>query len=275
MAGHEGAGIVERSGSQITHVQPGDHVLLSYSFCQKCQPCRRGQPAYCTEVFSLNFGGCREDGSKAFTLEDGQQASSHFFGQSSFAHKTIVRGISVIKVGKDLPLHVLCALGCGIQTGAGTVLNVLQPAIGASIAIFGVGSVGLSGIMAANLTPATKIIAIDILDSKLDLARELGATHTINSKTHDVVSEIQRLTDGFGVDCAFDATGNIKVIENMIACGAPNSKVITVGAPRRGATIEIEPASWLQRGVSYLGVHQGSSNSSKVSNVIACFLKGD
>lgn len=265
VGGHEGAGVVERVGSDVTHVQIGDHVLLSYSHCQKCAPCKREMIAFCTEAVSLNFGGCREDGTKSFTLESGQQVSSHFFGQSSFAQKSIVRGVSVVKVDKDVPLDLLCGLGCGMQTGAGTILNVLDPKPGAAVAVFGVGAVGLSGIMAANLTAATKIIAIDILDSKLELARQLGATHTINSTKVDVVSEIMRLTNGFGVDGAFDATGNLQVIQNMLASGAPNSKVASVGATTHGATIEIEPLKWLHRGVNYVGVHMGASDKSKVS----------
>jgi aryl-alcohol dehydrogenase len=259
VGGHEGAGVVERVGSQVGHVEVGDHVLLTFSSCGECASCRRGIPAYCFNMWEMNFLGARRDGTTAFSLEDGKIVSSHFFGQSSFAQRTIVRGVSAIKVEKGLPLHLLCSMGCGMQTGAGTVLNALRLQVGQSLVVFGAGAVGMTGIMAARLTPATMIIAVDVLDSKLVKAQEMGATHTINPTEKDAVSEIRALTKGFGADRAIDTTGNVKVIKSMIECAAPGGIVATVGAPRKGATIEIEPAAWLARGVSYMGVHQGPS----------------
>ena len=264
VGGHEGAGIVERVGSKIGHVEVGDHVILSFSYCDECPPCRRGSPAYCFNMRQMNFLGARRDGTKTFSLLDGQEISSHFFGQSSFAQKAVVRGVSAVKVDKDLPLDVLCSLGCGMQTGAGTVLNVLKPLVGTSLVVFGAGAVGMAGIMAARLTPAVKIIAVDILDAKLEFARDMGATHTINSTTCDVVSEIRALTGGLGVHAGFDATGQIKAIRDMIDCAAPGATVVTVGAPRLGLTLDIEPGTWLAKGVSYMGAHQGSSVPSEV-----------
>jgi aryl-alcohol dehydrogenase len=140
----------------------------------------------------------------------------------------------------------------------------LQPAVGSSVAVFGVGSVGMSAIMAASLTPATKIIAVDVKDSRLAFARQYGATHTLNPSTCDVVKEIQALTDGFGVENALDATGNISVIQTMLECGSPGSELVTVGAPAKGAKVAIEPLSWLQQGASYFGAHQGSAHPKKV-----------
>ena len=258
IAGHEGAGVVEQVGSRVNHVKVGDHVLLTFNSCGQCQSCQTGHPAYCANIFQLNLSGSRMDGSSTFSL-NGKDVSSPFFGQSSFSQRAIVSGRSAVRIDKSLPLDILCSLGCGLQTGAGTILNTLKPTVGSTVVIFGVGAVGMAGIMAAKLTPAAKIIAVDVVDSKLKLAAELGATHTINSKEKDVSHEIKALTGGKGFNFAFDATGNVKVIQNMIDSAPPMSVVASVGASRPGDTVQIEPATWISRGVSYTGTHQGSS----------------
>lgn len=257
--GHEGSGVVERVGSSVKHVAVGDHVLLTFNACSDCTPCRRGKPSYCRHMEAVSFGGARLDGSKTFAM-DGKDISSSYFGQSSFAKRSIVGGRCAIKVDKELPLDILCSIGCGVQTGAGTVLNVLKPQIGSSIAVFGAGGVGLAAIMAAKaFTPATKIIAVDIVDSRLELAKQLGATHVLNSKGKDVVELIHSVTSGEGVDCAVDCTGNLGVIQSMIAATANNGTAATVGSSPHGALIQIEPAAWIQRNVSYVGSCMGSS----------------
>jgi aryl-alcohol dehydrogenase len=147
------------------------------------------------------------------------------------------------------------------------VLNVLRPRVGSSIAVYGVGSVGLAAIIAAaKFTPATKIIAIDIQDARLELAKELGATHTINSKSQDVVELVKTLTNGEGTDGALDATGNVEVIESMIAAAANNGTVVTVGGAPKGKMVQIEAATWIGRNVSYVGSCQGSSLPQVVSS---------
>lgn len=249
VGGHEGAGIVLKVGSLITEIEIGDHVLLSFSSCGTCPACRRGEKAYCFDAVNQNFRCSRDDGSKSIQLGT-EDISSHFFGQSSFSQKSIVRASSAVKVDKSLPLDILCPLGCGVQTGAGTVMNVLQPMPEMSLVVFGAGAVGLCSIMAASMSPASVIIAVDMVDSRLDLARELGATHTINPSKVDAVQEIRRLTGGYGADRALDATGNVGVIKDMLACAAPNSIAVTVGATAKGVVLEIEPLAWLQRGVS-------------------------
>ncbi|KAJ5626400.1 S-glutathione dehydrogenase [Penicillium lagena] len=260
VGGHEGAGVVEQIGSQVEHIFPGDHVLLSFSTCGDCATCKRNMPAYCTNIWKLNFLGTRTDGTKAYRdAIDGTEISSHFFGQSSFAKKAIVRARSAILVAPDLPLQTLCILGCTLQTGAGTVLNQLQPPRGSSIAVFGAGAVGISSILAALLTPNLKIIAVDVLASKLHFAKMLGAHHTVNSSEKDLTAEILALTGGFGVERALDTTGNPEVIKTMLSVTAPGGTAASVGAPKMGTKIDIEPAIWITRGVSYIGVHQGSS----------------
>ena len=176
--GHEGAGIVVETGKNVKNIRPGDHVLLSFQYCGQCEQCRNGQPWKCQHMGDLNFGYMRRDGSNAY-LNSG--VYGHFFGQSSFATHSLVTENNCIKVSPELSLETLCPLGCGIQTGAGTVMNLMKVPKGSSIAVFGTGAVGIAAIMAARIVGAAVIIGIDIHQSRLELARELGATHIINS----------------------------------------------------------------------------------------------
>ncbi|MFC3038683.1 NAD(P)-dependent alcohol dehydrogenase [Virgibacillus xinjiangensis] len=192
--GHEGSGIVEKVGSSIQTVEPGDHVVLSFSSCGHCENCLTGHPAYCLRFNDLNFGGIMNDQTKRLH-QDGQEVSS-FFGQSSFGTFAVANERNVVKVDKDVDLELLGPLGCGIQTGAGTILNKLQPTFGETVAVFGCGAVGLSAIMAAKIVGCSKIIAVDLHESRLEMAKELGATHTINGKDADTVEEIKRITNG-------------------------------------------------------------------------------
>ena len=202
--GHEGAGIVERVGKDVKGFRRGDHVVLSYQSCGACGACRSGRPADCRELYDLNFGFRRPGGGNAYQRSG---VKGHFFGQSSFATHTLATVRNLVKVKKGLPLELLAPLGCGLQTGAGTVMNSLAVKAGRSIAVFGTGSVGLAAIMAARIVGAAPIIGIDILPKRLRIARELGATHTINSLRQDVTSRIKDIT-GSGVDYSVEGTGN-------------------------------------------------------------------
>ena len=173
--GHEGAGIVEKIGRNISKVQPGDHVIVTYDFCGRCENCVQGQPGFCVEFYARNLSGARIDGTSPISLPTGR-LSGCFFCQSSFAEKVIASERNVVKIPKDVPLEIMGPLGCGIQTGAGAVINSLAPKAGSSIAIFGAGAVGLSAVMAANIVGCTTIIVIDLKESRLELARQ-GATH--------------------------------------------------------------------------------------------------
>ncbi|MFC0330691.1 NAD(P)-dependent alcohol dehydrogenase [Paenibacillus sepulcri] len=202
--GHEGSGIVEKAGSNVTSVVPGDHVVISFASCGNCEYCLSGKPAYCSSFLMLNFGGVMADGTTP--LHHHEHGVKNFFGQSSFATYAIANERSVVKVDKEIDLALLGPLGCGIQTGAGTVFNSLQPKFGESIAIFGAGSVGLSAVMAAKIIGCSRIIAVDIIPSRLELAKELGATHVINGNEADAVAEIRRITNG-GANYSIDTTG--------------------------------------------------------------------
>ena len=174
--GHEGSGVVERVGRTVKGVKPGDHVVLSYQSCGHCPPCRSGRPADCRHFWEANFGFARLDGSNALA---GNGVRGHFFGQSSFATHTLATMRNLVKVSKTPPLELLAPLGCGLQTGAGTVMNSLAVRAGSSIALFGTGAVGLAAVMAARIVGAKTIIAVDINPKRLALSRELGATHRL------------------------------------------------------------------------------------------------
>ena len=201
--GHEGSGVVERIGKMVKGIKPGDHVVLSYQSCGRCQPCRRGHPAGCQRFWEANFGFARLDGTNA--LRGGVRG--HFFGQSSFATHALATMRNLVKVPKLLPLELLAPLGCGLQTGAGTVMNSLAVRAGSSIAVFGTGSVGLAAVMAARIVKAKTIIAVDINHRRLKLAHELGATHSINNRRSDLAASIKAIT-GSGVDYIVESTAD-------------------------------------------------------------------
>lgn len=207
--GHEGAGIVEQVGPGVTDVTVGDHVVLTVASCGECDLCLAGHPAECRRVNELNFGGAYQDGTKR--LHQGEQDLSNYFGQASFATHAIVNKRSVVKVDPKLDLKWFGPLGCGFSTGAGAVLNVFKPEVGSSIAVFGTGAVGLAAIMAAKMLNLDKIIAIDIHDNRLELAKELGATDVINSRkltdASAIAAAIKKVTAGKGVNYALDTTG--------------------------------------------------------------------
>jgi aryl-alcohol dehydrogenase len=207
--GHEGAGVVEKVGKRVTKVQPGDHVVMAWSSCGACISCKSGNDAYCADFFPLNFGGARPDGTT--TLRKGREViHGSFFGQSSFATFAVAGERNVVKVRKDVPLEILGPLGCGIRTGAGAVMISLHPKAGASIAVFGVGPVGMSAILAAIVCGCTTIIAVDIHPGRLEMAKAFGATHTIHSGKVDPVAAILEIT-GEGADFTLESVGNHKV----------------------------------------------------------------
>lgn len=226
--GHEGAGIIDEVGDNVTNLTKGDHVVLSFASCHQCDHCLEGHPFVCEEFNLLNFGGKLSDQHTPYTLND--QSLSVFFGQSSFSEYVNVKAENIVKVDADptVDLALLGPLGCGIQTGAGTVINHLQPKAGESIIIFGTGAVGLSAIMAAKAVGATPIIAIDIHDHRLKLAKELGATHIINSQQIALAPAITEIV-GKGASFAVETTGVPIVVKDAVASIKPLGKVAIVG----------------------------------------------
>jgi len=205
--GHEGSGVVEQVGRSVTHIRPGDHVVLCSYSCGVCEACLSGHPAWCVRADEVDFGGIYADGTKHIKDEEGNELSC-FFGQSSFATHVVADQRSTVKVPADVDVTMLGPLGCGFQTGAGSVLNVFKPEVGDTIAVFGCGSVGLAALMAAKLSGCSTIIGIDTVPYKLEIAKELGATHVINTKDDkDIVAKIMEITNGRGLDFTFETIG--------------------------------------------------------------------
>jgi len=219
--GHEGAGVVELVGKRVKVVKPGDHVVLSYQSCGHCRECRSGRPAHCMRLYELNFGFQRLDGSNGLQRSG---VRGHFFGQSSFASYSLATERNLVKVSKDLPLELLAPLGCGLQTGAGTVMNSLRVSRRGSIAVFGTGAVGLAAVMASRLVGADPIIGVDLKRKRLKLALKLGATHAIDNRHQDVAARIGDIT-GRGVDYVVETTGNSKMHQLAIKVLNPHGVV--------------------------------------------------
>jgi aryl-alcohol dehydrogenase len=257
--GHEGAGVVDAVGSAVTTVSVGDHVVMSAAYCGKCDRCRAGQMAYCENLFAADFGGRRSDGSTAFADTDGNAISSHFFGQSSFATYANVVEESLIKIDPDVPLDLVAPLGCGLQTGAGTVLNELQPRLGSTLVVLGTGAVGSGAIMAARVANCAQVIAVDIHDSRLELAKELGATGTINTRTEKLAEAVMALTGGRGADYIVDTTARPELLEQAVDALALRGTLAIVGAAAPGTTANFEIGASLVKGWTLKMVIQGSS----------------
>lgn len=231
--GHEGAGIVREVGAGVTRVAPGDKVLLSFTSCGTCPNCRSGHPAYCATWVPDNLiTGVRRDGTATVT-RDGAPIGGHFFGQSSFAAHALVDERSLVKVDSEAPLEYLAPLGCGVQTGFGTVWNILAPAPGSALVVFGVGAVGLAAVMAAHLLPLRAVVAVDRVPGRLDLAKELGATHVVDAGTQDVAAAVLAATGG-GADAAIDTTAVPTVVRTAIDTLAVRGTLAVVGAPPAG-----------------------------------------
>ena len=209
--GHEGAGVVEAVGADVTSVVPGDHVVLSFNSCGACPACAKGRLPYCFNFSLHNMSGGRPDGTSAFTDAAGNWVGSHYFGQSSFASHTVVAQQSVVKVDPSYDLASLGPLGCGIQTGAGAVMNTLAVEAGASLVVTGAGALGISAVMAAKAVGAGTIIAVDRHANRLELARRFGATHAISGSPAEITAQIYAITGG-GTDYAFDTTGNAAIV---------------------------------------------------------------
>ena len=265
--GHEGAGFIVSIGEDVKNkdLKVGDAVLLSFNTCGHCKPCTTGHPAYCFTHPQVNHNAVRlGDRSTPGKLEDGRAVRSQYFGQSSFSKMSIVNEKCVVKCPYPSNLDIYSPIGCGFQTGAGTVLNVLKPTKEDSIVIFGLGSVGLTALMAAKYIGAGRIIAVDIVAKKLEMGLELGATDVINSKeTPAVVEKIKQLTNG-GATYSIDCTGLLKVIEDAIECIGPLGTAATVGVPPPNGKIAIDALTFLLGNKKYIGVIEGDSNPIEV-----------
>ncbi|KAK3385788.1 chaperonin 10-like protein [Podospora didyma] len=262
--GHEGAGIVRALGSDVKDktLAVGDSVLLSFTVCGKCNSCYENRLTKCIINPQVNFQALRlSDGTTSAKLKDGRPVRSQFFGQSSFAKFSAVHEASVVKCPYPDNLAIYSPLGCGYQTGAGTILNILKPRTYESVVIFGLGSVGFAALMAAAYLDVKQIIAVDIVNQKLSLAKELGATHILNSSslTSSIADEVKRLSGSGGVNFAVDTTGVPSVTEQMLECLTTGGTAASIGAPPAKAKVNVDVASFFYQNKNWVSVIEGDS----------------
>ena len=255
--GHEGFGIVEEVGNSVTKVTKGDRVIISYPSCGVCHGCLEGKPYYCDHHIPLAFKGTRLDGSYTTKL-NGNKISASFFQQSSFATHSIANERNIIPVtGKQSP-EMLAAIPCGVQTGAGSILNTLKVGAKDNLVIFGAGAVGLSALMAGKLVGAMSLIVIDIIEERLNLALELGATHVLNAKDGDIARKIKDIIPT-GANYTLETSGNEHALNDAIACLATGGQCGMVIAPHYGEKYPFSPTEVFQRAACLRGIIQGSS----------------
>ncbi len=236
--GHEGAGVVEAVGPGVTYVQPGDHVVTCLSgFCGQCEQCLGGHPNVCTANATVRPRGAPPRMSRP------DERVSAFIGLGSFAEKMLVHEHSVVKIDPTIPLDVACLVGCGVLTGVGAALRTAAVTAGDTVAVFGCGGVGLSIVQGAVLAGASRIIAVDRMAPKLDLARTLGATDTVDASAGDMVKAVRDLTGGRGVDHAFEAVGVPALVRAAAESLAVRGTATIVGVPPDGAVFEIPYAA--------------------------------
>jgi aryl-alcohol dehydrogenase len=250
--GHEGAGIVEAIGRDVKSVKPGDRVMIGFPFCGECRTCRRGEMRYCEKGQALSFSGHRLDGSGGMKRLNGEPLAGRFFQQSSWATHTVALERQLAKVPEGIDPDMCGPYGCSISTGAGTILNELKPIPGSSIAIFGAGNVGLAAVMAARLTGATRIIAIDKVPERLALARELGATHSLEHGA-DTVAELKELT-GDHLDYTVEATDGSNLVGEAITALGARGTCAMVGGAKMTATVKYSHPDVLMHGKHIIGV---------------------
>jgi len=234
--GHEAAGIVEEVGRQVTYVKPGDHVICCLSvFCGTCARCMSGHPNLCSNKEATQ----RKPGDKPRISQKGQPVNQ-FLDISSYCEKMLLHENAVVKIREDLPLDRAALIGCGVTTGVGAVLNTAKIEPGSTVAVFGAGGVGLAAIQGARIAGARKIIAVDMFEGKLAMAKRMGATDTVDASNSDPVDEIRKMTDGAGVDYSFEAIGLKKVAEQAFLAIKPGGTATVIGMIPVGQKVELD-----------------------------------
>jgi len=273
--GHEGAGIVEEVGSAVTVAKPGDRVVMSFNSCGDCPSCAVDAPTYCYNFLPHNWSGTRADGDPTLFV-DGEAMNANFFGQSSFATHAIAHQRNVVRVpdnAADIPLERLAPIGCGLMTGAGAVLRSMEVREGLPIAVFGAGTVGMAAIMAAKIAGADPIIAVDVNEERLALAKELGATHAFNGKD-DAIGKIKELCPQ-GLGYAFDTTGINTIIQDAWGLLAPMGICGMVGASDPSDMVTFNEAAFMGGGRRVMGILGGDSDvGSFLCELIQYHLEG-
>jgi len=272
--GHEAAGVIVEVGNNISKFVIGERVTATFSACLQCETCESGRPAYCMDHISRNFDGLRPNGERSLFDKNGAPVFSAFFQQSGFANYMIVQKDNIVKIPDHLPFEHAAPLGCGIQTGAGTVLNTLNAKTGEPIVIFGVGAVGLSAVMAANIRGCNPIIAVDIEADRLDFALKYGAHHGLKGNSDSLVENIKALTGG-GSIYAIEGTGVEAIYQSAINCLRPGGKCATLGYPGVFGEPIKHPGSFAFMNTTQIGAIEGDSvPSSFIPELINLYQKG-
>jgi S-(hydroxymethyl)glutathione dehydrogenase / alcohol dehydrogenase len=279
--GHEGGGVVEEVGAGVTSLKPGDHVIPLYTpECGACKFCLSGKTNLCQAIRMTQGKGLMPDGTSRFSMNG--KPILHYMGCSTFSEYTVLPEIALAKINKDAPLDKVCLLGCGITTGIGAVLNTARVEAGASVAVFGLGGIGMSVIQGAVMAGAGRIIAIDTNPAKVEMAMALGATDFINPKDHPdtpIQQVIVDLTDG-GVDYSFECIGNVNVMRSALECCHKGwGESIIIGVAGAGQEISTRPFQLVTgrvwRGSAFGGVKGRSQLPGYVDRYMAGELKID
>jgi S-(hydroxymethyl)glutathione dehydrogenase / alcohol dehydrogenase len=256
--GHEGAGVVEEVGPNVTAVVPGDHVVMLFrASCGRCEFCQRGHPALCAMGGQLRNTGRMLDGTSRLHREG--MDLHHFLGVSCFAERTVVPEQGVVKINPTVSLQVAALMGCAVMTGVGAVMNTAQVEPGASVLVIGAGGVGLNVVIGAVLVGANRIIVADLLDSKLELAHSFGATDLINAGDQDVVATVRELTGGDGADYAFEVIGNPKTMATAYQAVRRGGTAVAVGIPPFGSEMTINAGELVYQEKTLKGSYYGTS----------------
>ena len=274
--GHEGGGIVEMVGEGVTSVEVGDHVIPLYTAeCGECKFCKSGKTNLCQAVRETQGKGLMPDGTSRFS-KDGEPIY-HYMGCSTFSEYTVLPEISLAKVNKTAPLEEVCLLGCGVTTGMGAVLKTAKVQEGDTVAIFGLGGIGLSAIIGARMAGAGRIIGIDINESKFDLAKQLGATDVVNPQNFDkpIQEVIVEMTDG-GVDYSFECIGNVNVMRSALECCHKGwGESVIIGVAGAGQEISTRPFQLVTGRVWRGSAFGGVKGRSELPGIVEQYLNGD
>lgn len=247
--GHEGAGIVTRVGANVTRVKPGDHVIIAFgNKCGECYYCLRGMPYVCTPA---NPPRTR--------LYKGNQPINQFINAATYAERTVVSETNVVKIREDMPLDVASLVACGVATGIGAVVNTAKVEPGSNVVVIGAGGVGLNVVQGARLAGAARVIAVDVRDNKLEFAREMGASHLINSTREDVVERVKALTGGYGADYAFEVIGLPQTINLAYESVHKGGTAVVVGVADENAELILKPVWMMRNAKSLVGCNYGST----------------
>ena len=274
--GHEGGGIVEQVGEGVTSVEVGDHVIPLYTpECGECKFCLSGKTNLCQKIRETQGKGLMPDGTTRF-YKDGKPIY-HYMGTSTFSEYTVLPEISLAKVNKEAPLEEVCLLGCGVTTGMGAVMNTAKVEEGATVAVFGLGGIGLSAIIGAAMAKASRIIAIDINESKFDLAKKLGATDCINPKDYDksIQEVVVEMTDG-GVDYSFECIGNVDVMRSALECCHKGwGESVIIGVAGAGQEISTRPFQLVTGRVWKGTAFGGVKGRSELPDYVERYMNGE